>query len=889
MQWPGASSEVTEGQLRLSEVNEGQWRSVRSVSPPVLPPPPPDLPHVECHHNTNNEKPCFSDKTRDLFRQKLIRKRKWRPPAERPNQLDLSKSFNRRDFKKSINNLGKSYTRHLSFSPTTDIADGSISSILEFSDEHSSHHRSDIAKSHVSPWQNEELEIGGDCEAIPLPQTETIPQQNWTIACGWIYIVGRDIVACLFSRDWELRESSIRRLSREVANALTTNATESSLQEAMLADKLDRIWRCTAEMIAKAVEDKVFKVYWAALKATRTLLAFAHFTRDANYIKAGIKPIIQSILLKCSDGQNRMRELSLQTIAEICSNSQTFSIGTCGQHQRSPSVQLDGLDFIFQIILEDKDTSWQYTLGRLMALDHLLNTGCHVGFQHLQMALEFTFQNLSNGHSRVAKMAFKLFVAASKLMTVMEPLAFDHIWNLTLSLNPTLQLLLRKKLKAAILTLPPILYESIRSILEGHSDCLSPINHQNSVANSSTIQPLIRSTSNSPSRSPATNTLSLQKPRKSKRSTPYTKRPLKSNDSKKLKKPPDLPQFNQAWTNGLHLDISNEPLENVARHYQHNTNGHDQQVFPYVPALFTHRTWQNRLQTSASDDHKYSMYKSAQYGYKENQNWTKSFMLGSGAFSTCFQARDVQTGTLMAVKQITLNRGQDEDEKTKLECLVREEVNLMSQLDHPHLLRLYGVVEEDSQLNIFVEWMAGGSISRLLEKHGAFNERVIIKYSQQILLGLEYLHAFGILHRDLKGANLFVDTTGHHLRIGDFGAAAHLYSNMTYPGEFRGQVEGTFAFMAPEVLRGESYGRSCDIWSFGCCIIEMATGAAPWNASDISNHWCLMYKIACSQEPPKIPSHLSSGLQNLAFKCLQLNPDQRPHVKNLLSHPVFME
>ena len=77
----------------------------------------------------------------------------------------------------------------------------------------------------------------------------------------------------------------------------------------------------------------MFKVYWAALRAMRTLLAFAHFTRDLNYIRAGIKPIVQSILLKCADGQKRMAELSLHTIAELCTN-QTFIIGTCGQNQR---------------------------------------------------------------------------------------------------------------------------------------------------------------------------------------------------------------------------------------------------------------------------------------------------------------------------------------------------------------------------------------------------------------------------------------------------------------------------------------------------------------------------------------------------------------------------
>jgi mitogen-activated protein kinase kinase kinase 1 len=264
-------------------------------------------------------------------------------------------------------------------------------------------------------------------------------------------------------------------------------------------------------------------------------------------------------------------------------------------------------------------------------------------------------------------------------------------------------------------------------------------------------------------------------------------------------------------------------------------------------------------------------------------------MLGSGAFSTCFQARDVQTGTLMAVKQIQLNRVQDDAEKERLEVLLQQEISLMSMFDHPNLIRFFGVVQEDPQLNIFVEWMPGGSVSKLLDKHGSFNDNVIMKYTYQILQGLDYLHHHGILHRDLKGANLFVDTTGHLLRIGDFGAAACLYTKMTCPGEFRGQLQGTLAFMAPEVLRGESYGRSCDIWSLGCCIIEMATAKQPWNAADISNYYCLMYKIACSQEPPVIPTHLCPGLQELTARCLQLIPDSRPQARELVHHPVFAE
>ena len=99
---------------------------------------------------------------------------------------------------------------------------------------------------------------------------------------------------------------------------------------------------------------------------------------------------------------------------------------------------------------------------------------------------------------------------------------------------------------------------------------------------------------------------------------------------------------------------------------------------------------------------------------------------------------------------------------------------------------------------------------------------------------------------DVTGENLLVDSTGHHIRIGDFGAAARLNSQKTLTGELKGQTFGTFAFMAPEVLRGESYGRSCDIWSIGCCVIEMASTKRPWSEHCVTNHLALIYKVSTS-------------------------------------------
>ena len=96
-------------------------------------------------------------------------------------------------------------------------------------------------------------------------------------------------------------------------------------------------------------------------------------------------------------------------------------------------------------------------------------------------------------------------------------------------------------------------------------------------------------------------------------------------------------------------------------------------------------------------------------------------------------------------------------------------------------------------------------MASLLDRFGAFEEPVLVNYTQQALRGLAYLHDTHVLHRDLKGANLLVDSTGKRLRIGDFGAAARLASRSTVAGEFQGQLLGTIAFMAPEVSEAKIY------------------------------------------------------------------------------------
>ncbi|XP_053331751.1 mitogen-activated protein kinase kinase kinase 1 isoform X2 [Clarias gariepinus] len=276
----------------------------------------------------------------------------------------------------------------------------------------------------------------------------------------------------------------------------------------------------------------------------------------------------------------------------------------------------------------------------------------------------------------------------------------------------------------------------------------------------------------------------------------------------------------------------------------------------------------------------------AKQPYREGAEWLKGQQIGLGAFSSCYQAQDVGTGTLMAVKQVTYVRNTSSEQEEVVEAL-REEIRMMSHLDHPNIIRMLGATCEKNNYNLFVEWMAGGSVSHLLNKYGAFKEGVVINYTEQLLRGLAYLHENQIIHRDIKGANLLIDSTGQRLRIADFGAAARLASKGTGAGEFQGQLLGTIAFMAPEVLRGQQYGRSCDVWSVGCAIIEMSCAKPPWNAEKHSNHLALIFKIASATTAPSIPPHLSPGLRDVTLRCLELQPTDRPPSRELLKHPIF--
>jgi len=120
---------------------------------------------------------------------------------------------------------------------------------------------------------------------------------------------------------------------------------------------------------------------------------------------------------------------------------------------------------------------------------------------------------------------------------------------------------------------------------------------------------------------------------------------------------------------------------------------------------------------------------------------------------------------------------------------------------------------------------------------------------------VEYLHLKGIIHRDIKGANVLV-TDGGIAKLSDFGCSKRLVGMCTASLEESLKViKGSVPWMAPEVIKQSGFGRSSDIWSLGATMIEMATARLPW--PNFTNDLAAMFHVATSKEPPPIPEHLS--------------------------------
>ncbi|KAF4316488.1 hypothetical protein BBO99_00007462, partial [Phytophthora kernoviae] len=260
--------------------------------------------------------------------------------------------------------------------------------------------------------------------------------------------------------------------------------------------------------------------------------------------------------------------------------------------------------------------------------------------------------------------------------------------------------------------------------------------------------------------------------------------------------------------------------------------------------------------------------------------WKKGVSIGAGSYGTVYLARDEETGCLMAVKEIRISE--------ESECAIREatrEVELLRSLKHEHIVKYLGchVDSEAQTLSIFTEWVPGGSLEHNRKLFGG-NERVVRRFTHQLLSGVAYLHSKSIIHQDIKPTNILVDQNGV-VKIADFGSSRLTNSattNCNASGSNR-SLRGTPNYMAPEVIK-QSAGRSrkADIWSIGCTVLRLLTGRPLWGDRRFDSQAALLYYIAHLDVLPPLPDNLSSEAHEFISACLQIDTANRPSAADLL-------
>ncbi|KAF8077912.1 ste11-like protein [Lyophyllum atratum] len=262
--------------------------------------------------------------------------------------------------------------------------------------------------------------------------------------------------------------------------------------------------------------------------------------------------------------------------------------------------------------------------------------------------------------------------------------------------------------------------------------------------------------------------------------------------------------------------------------------------------------------------------------------WIKGALIGAGSFGKVYLGMDAANGLLMAVKQVELPTGSapnQERKKSMLSALERE-IELLKNLQHANIVQYLYSSLDDEYLNIFLEYVPGGSVTALLRNYGAFEETLVKNFVRQILEGLNYLHERDIIHRDIKGANILVDNKGG-IKISDFGISKKVDDNLLTGNRVnRPSLQGSVFWMAPEVVKQSAHTRKADIWSVGCLVVEMLTGEHPW--AQLTQMQAI-FKIGSSAKPT-IPSDISVEAQDFLRLTFELDHEARPSATELLQH-----
>jgi len=246
--------------------------------------------------------------------------------------------------------------------------------------------------------------------------------------------------------------------------------------------------------------------------------------------------------------------------------------------------------------------------------------------------------------------------------------------------------------------------------------------------------------------------------------------------------------------------------------------------------------------------------------------------LGRGAMGAVFLGRDPATGLAVALKTLPMQRSDDEDDANAEEARARfvREAETARRLHHADIITVYEAGETNGLGWIAMELLQGQDLAHYTAIGNLLPVPVVLRIAARVALALAYAHAQGIVHRDVKPANVIVDPASDSVKVADFGIARIADSSRTRTG----MVLGTPLFMAPEQMAGGRVDGRSDLYALGVMLFQLLTGHLPFEAGTLS---ALMTQIANEPAPdirhwrPELPE----ALANIVAVALQKRPEMR--------------
>ncbi|KAG5509530.1 hypothetical protein JKF63_06235 [Porcisia hertigi] len=247
--------------------------------------------------------------------------------------------------------------------------------------------------------------------------------------------------------------------------------------------------------------------------------------------------------------------------------------------------------------------------------------------------------------------------------------------------------------------------------------------------------------------------------------------------------------------------------------------------------------------------------------------------IGEGSFGKVYKARIKGTGQIVAMKFI-VKKGKNEKEIKNL----RSEIEILTKLNHPHIIMLFDSFETDSDFVVVMEY-AQGELYDILEDDKHLPAKEVQKIAKQLIQALNYLHSNRIIHRDMKPQNILIGQNGA-VKLADFGFAR----SMSYNTIVLTSIKGTPLYMAPELVQERAYDNRVDLWSLGCILYELYYGKPPFYTNNL---FALIKKIVC--EPVKYDSKASDPIspefRSFLSGLLTKSASSRLNWPELLNHP----